>query len=43
MNTYASVSGSVMYIPPRIEKTIPKMARALSNDNNGKTELQPTA
>ncbi len=43
MNTYASASGAAMFIPRNIDKTVPKMARLLSNDNEGEDELQTSA
>ncbi len=35
MNSYALKSGHKMYVPKRVEKTIPKILRRVSNDNQG--------
>lgn len=36
MRACASVSGGVMFIPERIERTIPTLSKRKANDNQGK-------
>ncbi len=40
MKSYASASGSVMFVPEEIERTIPQVCERSSNDNDGEGEVQ---
>lgn len=39
MGASASVSGGVMFIPKRIDRTIPVLAKRKANDNQGQQDI----
>lgn len=38
MEMYSSSSGAMMFIPKHVEKTVPRMASRLSNDNRNQED-----